>query len=256
MSDTKQEPPALELPQVTIPKEFSELVTNLTMNSLNEAINGQKLKAMIDENVMRVLKESVQKAFSYGSPFKKVLDGHIEGALPASMKDFNVTSMTAAIVQLIKVTLENSAIEWATSKVRSSLEELLQVPPEKIALSEVIREIVKMCIKEDSETRDQISATIDSDRTPSGWFSVRIKTGPYREIYFACDNKGHVYSIRMPYSGEITKQIFIGRNITCEKYLWGMHVGKTAIEKDISTFSVDLDMGGHDFGDGGENGED
>jgi len=214
------------------------------MNGIDEMVNAAaatlsaegKIEAMVKVALEKAIGTVVQEAVcGYNSPFTVELKKYVAGALPMDFKRIGLDGYGDMVIKVIKQKLDASLEAWVSKGIAEEMKELLAHPPESMKVSELLKELQK---EQDSDAReDGFSAHLTKDSYISGYWELALDAKPGLDrnkcgFRLSFDKEGQMYSIRVPYGGDITKVLFVGPVHGFERVLLRLYMAKTKLVLD------------------------
>lgn len=224
-------------------------LTQLTNDAVAKAIEDGALKAALDKGVTTAIKDIVDRATGYSSPFRKVLEETIREAMEFDPKAAGLTGYNAAILEIIKTKLDAIVDEQLRERFSKDMDDLLVKAPSEITLSKLV-EGFKRWVVEDRQA-DNDYCTISAERTEYGshWLRLDPKGGRSEwdcRFSFLISSDGVVYSFSD--GGQDMKKALLTKGLTgFPRDLFRMMVAGTKVTID----TMDIDNSLIDYSDEG-----
>lgn len=193
------------------------------------AVSGD-LQKMVQTQVTACVKRAIEECTGYGSAFMKGLNAYVAESLPMDFRSMNLAEYNGELMKVIQAKLDGNLQVWIDKTMSKQLGELLEAPPAEIMVSE----LVATCRKEMSEDEERdfsLEIKVDESSSTAGYWSLQIgKRGDgYR---LAVTPKGEIYSVSVPYHGDVTKRLFACRGYGLDRVLWRLYACKTRLVRD------------------------
>lgn len=212
----------------------------------NMVTSGQVTK-IIETQIQKTVEHVFVETFRSYSPFCKALTDHVQKTLQVDFAGLGLAGYNETVLRIIKAKLDANVEQFAMGQISKAMDELLKTPPTEIKLSELV-DLLKKHVGAGDGGECGVSCHVEfSDgSTLKGWCHVRLDEKPRqssRDCRFdvAVTDKGEIYRISLPYSGDVTKRMFAGPFYGFECALFQMYAAKTRLIIDEDN----VDTGGY-----------
>jgi hypothetical protein len=214
-------------------KELEEQI----QKTFGAMVSNGKLAALIEENVEKAVTQMIRSAFDYHSPFTRALSEYLNKNLRVDLDGIGLAGYGDFLAKVIRQKMDAAVFKYGEGLIGKQIEELLAKAPEQITLSQVIEEFEKFIREEDGEGRASVDCELKDSESATGYFRVKLSAKGARNLAdknyeLACDGTGEIYQISVPYSGDITKQLFVGPLFGFTRMLFQMYAAKTRLVVD------------------------
>lgn len=226
---------------------MKELQTRIA-DSYNSIESDGILQKVIDDKVTQTVKsavdEIVRDVFGCGSDFRKNLESAVNNALKVDFSTLGIAEYNHTVLNIVQEQLNNITDEKIRSNINERLTMILDTPPEKITLTELVQEFKKrMLNRYNNDGQEEITFIFDNSPSPLTFKYIYLdsKSGTsqyncqYRLIIKKIDNSNlfEVWSAEIG-EREVDNGIFIGKLHSFDRLLFQLHTGNTKLELDIN----------------------
>ena len=200
-----------------------------------------KLEAIVKARVEKCVEEAIKDATGYNSDFSNGLKAYVKAELPMDFSGIGLAGYNVELIKMIQGRLDASLLAWMDKSIGESMGELLEPPPAEMKVSEMVKLFAESL---DEHERDELRVRCKDDdgSVVKGYWSIEMTVGSRQaETWRVCVSRdGEIYSMSVPYHGEITKRLFTARSWGFERALFRLYAGKTKIVRDeVGTYFED-----------------
>jgi len=200
-----------------------------------------KLEAIVKARVAKCVEDAINDATGYNSDFINGLKAYVKAELPMDFSGIGLAGYNAELIKMIRGRLDASLLAWMDKSISESMGDLLEPPPAEMKVSEMVKLFAETL---DEHERDELRVRCkDDDGMVKGYWSIEMTVGSRQSETWRVavgGRDGEIYSISVPYHGEITKRLFTARTWGFERALFRLYAGKTKIVRDeVGTYFED-----------------
>jgi len=216
-------------------KELEEQI----QKAFGAMVSSGKLATIIEENVQKSVESIIRSAFDYHGTVPRALAEYLNKNLKVDFEGIGLAGYNEFIAKIIRQKLDAVVFKYGEGLIGKQIDELLSNPPESITLSQLIEQYHKFAREEQDEEPFAMSCEVIESDSVSGYCRVKLgakssRTRSEKHYELALTGKGEVYSISAPYSGDITKRLFVGPLFGFERLLFQMYAAKTRLVIDAA----------------------
>lgn len=220
-------------------KELEQAITT----AFADMVDSGKLKKTIEDAVQGSVARALTDCFHSYSPFHKSLSEHINKSLGVDLSSLGLSGYNATLLQIIKAKLDANICRFADEQFAKSLEKLLADAPPEIKLSDLVEKFRRFA-NDENECDNGISChLVMSEGSCRGYgrLHLDIKSGKDAwncRYHISFADKGEIYNISLPDSGDPSKRIFAGPFYGFDRMLFQMYAAKTKLILDRDADSI------------------
>ena len=213
-------------------------IEGIVADSVAAALSPEKLQPIIDKNVSSAVTSAIQEQFNWNSPFKKLLEESLAGAMPTKIAGLGRYGdlVLKTVSAMINDYLEQALRQTITEKLAKVLEPL----PARIKLSELIDQLTRAF--EDSHLRDEHGSEAPTFIIEKG--TGYSSTSEYWRLYadanegvdkYSCQvqmaftGEGECYSLRVGET-DMKKSLILGSAYCAEALVLNLYTGGTKVD--------------------------
>lgn len=213
-------------------------IEGIVAASVAAALSPEKLQPIIDKNMESAVTSAIQEQFNWNSPFKKLLEESLAGAMPTKISGLGRYGdlVLKTVSSMIEDYQEQALRQTITEKIAKVLEPL----PARIKLSELIDKLTKAF--EDSHLRDKHGSEAPTFIVEKG--TGYSSTSEYWKLYadanegvdkYSCQvqmaftEEGECYSLRVG-DTDMKKALILGSAYGAEALVLNLYTGGTKVD--------------------------
>ena len=216
--------------------------------AIAENMTPEKLKPIIAKALNETVKSTIEEQFRWNGGAKKAIEAQIQEAMSCDVK-MGLPSYNEQISRMVRDMVDNQFKIEGAKRLKDTIEEILQVPPETIKLSELIETFKEETAEDSSDDSGDITCRIyKSYDWSDDLYSI--------ELDEKRDQRKYDCSIRLSVSkdtGKVDSVHAFGFNpesghleLFAKKYLYGtkklvfqLYAGGSKIDMDVTEDEVD-----------------
>ncbi|GLO05650.1 hypothetical protein PPUJ13061_55540 [Pseudomonas putida] len=228
-------------------------IEGIVAESVAAALSPEKLQPIIDQNVSSAVTSAIKEQFSYNSPFKKLLEASLEGAMPTSIEGLG--RYGDLVLKTVSSMIEDYQEQALRQTITEKLEKVLAPLPARIKLSELIDQLAKAF--EDSHLRDKYGSEAPTFIVEKG--TGYSSTSEYWTLYADANEGVEKYScqVQMAFTGEgecyslrigetdMKKSLILGSAYGAEALVLNLYTGGTKVDYE-QIYAGDIRYAGSD----------
>ncbi|KNX77203.1 hypothetical protein DA83_03180 [Pseudomonas sp. 250J] len=211
-------------------------IEGIVAASVAAALSPEKLQPIISKNVESAVNSAIQEQFNWNSPFKKLLEESLAGAMPTKIAGLG--RYGDLVLKTVSAMINDYQEQALRQTITEKLAKVLEPLPARIKLSELIDQLTRAF--EDSHLRDDSEAPTFIIEKGTGYSS----TSEYWHLYadanegvdkYSCQvqmaftGKGECYSLRVGET-DMKKSLIIGSAYGAEALVLNLYTGGTKVE--------------------------
>ncbi|MBA6096373.1 hypothetical protein H4C80_04330 [Pseudomonas juntendi] len=228
-------------------------IEGIVAESVAAALSPEKLQPIIDKNIEGAVTSAVKEQFSYNSPFKKLLEDSLAGAMPTSIKGLG--RYGDLVLKTVSSMIEDYQEQALRQTITEKLAKVLEPLPARLKLSELVDKLTKAF--EDSHLRDKYSSESPTFIVEKG--TGYSSTSEYWTLYadanegvekYSCqvqmafNGDGECYSLRVGET-DMKKSLILGTAYGAEALVLNLYTGGTKVEYE-QIYTGDIRYAGSD----------
>ncbi len=213
--------------------------------ALEAAMAPGRIAKIIEEQVCKTVDSVIEKELNSYSEFSKNVKGAVSKVIPHDLDIDGAARFRDIINKALSSRVNAFFDEKLVSQLDKTLNDLMQVPPDAVTLSEIIAKAVELWTDDDigdgRKGSDQPTIIVESAAGAcSGYHHVYIDP-QYGKDKYSCrcqidiTDKGEAYSVKV--RGDIAgKSLLLGPIYDFDRWLFWIYTGKTRIVVDRYDF--------------------
>lgn len=113
---------------------------NLIQDAIHAALNPEKIGILAEKHVERLVEEAVQESFHSWTGTGKAITELVKASL--QVKDLDLPSYGHVVSEIVRRAVEGRVAEVVSAKLAKDLDDLLNLAPKRIKLSELVAELL------------------------------------------------------------------------------------------------------------------
>ena len=115
-------------------------LSSLVLTALNAAVTPERVAALVEVHVNKLVKEAIEGAFHSWSPTGKTITAAIGESL--QVKDLNLPSYGHTVSEILGRQIQATVSDTVAAKLTKDMENLLKLAPKRVKLSELVKELL------------------------------------------------------------------------------------------------------------------
>lgn len=140
---------------------------NLIQDAIHAALNPEKIGILAEKHVERLVEEAVQESFHSWTGTGKAITELVKASL--QVKDLDLPSYGHVVSEIVRRAVEGRVAEVVSAKLAKDLDDLLNLAPKRIKLSELVAELLGPESEEQSH-----SVSCDVDWSNDKWARIKL----------------------------------------------------------------------------------
>ncbi|WP_430310050.1 hypothetical protein [Pseudomonas sp. PONIH3] len=213
-------------------------IEGIVADSVAAALSPEKLQPIIDKNVESAVTSAIKEQFSYNSPFKKLLEESLAGAMPTKIAGLG--RYGDLVLKTVSAMINDYQEQALRQTITEKLTKVLEPLPARIKLSELIDQLTRAF--EDSHLRDKHGSEAPTFIIEKG--TGYSSTSEYWRLYadanegvdkYSCQvqmaftGEGECYSLRVGET-DMKKSLILGSAYGAEALVLNLYSGGTQVE--------------------------
>lgn len=213
-------------------------IEGIVADSVAAALSPEKLQPIIDKNVQSAVTSSIQEQFNWNSPFKRLLEESLAGAMPTKIAGLG--RYGDLVLKTVSAMINDYQEQALRQTITEKLAKVLEPLPARIKLSELIDQLTRAF--EDSHLRDKHGSEAPTFIIEKG--TGYSSTSGYWHLYadanegvdkYSCQvqmaftGEGECYSLRVGET-DMKKSLILGSAYGAEALVLNLYTGGTQVE--------------------------
>lgn len=215
-------------------------IGQMLVNAIKKMEEDGRIQQIVEEKLEKTIENIVSEIFGYWGGFRQELEEHLIKTLKINLKELNLESYNAVLLQAVKEKLDETVMEKGVKEFLKNVEGLLADTKDTYKLSEIIE-----ALKENVEPLDEVrEVTLHIERSMGcAWiyFDENEGLGKYDCRYrIFTDQDGSVYSVAI--DGETYKTYGMIKEFDVRSAMKGMSgVDEILFKLFVSNAKLEID---------------
>jgi len=164
-------------------------IEGLVVEAVSAALHPDAIRDVLQNAVKKAVTGAIEEQFRYNSPFKKLLEEQMAGAMPTKID--GIAAYATLVKNVVAETLEAQQNQALEQTVKAQLETILKPLPASMKLGEFMKELFKAYKHDEHDEHGDVSMPeVEID-------SHELTVGYWRLYFDKEDSYGSKYSSRV-----------------------------------------------------------